>query len=374
MPAYLADILRLSAVPILVGLNGFFVAAEFSLVTVRWTRVEELLKSGRFGVPAVREAVEHLDDAIAATQLGITFASLALGWLGEPALAHLIEPLFRPIAGFWGDAATHTLAVAIAFLLITYLHVVLGELAPKAIALQRAEDVALVVAGPLLAFGRVFRPFIRIMNGTGNWVVRLLRLPPVTHHHYVHSVDELAMLVDETQEAGVMAEDQASYVRNVFRLSNKRVRDVMVPREKVVAIPLHATEEEVLETARETAHTRMPVWEEQPDHIVGIINTKDLFHLFSLKRPVNLMDAVYPPLFVSPELEVARLLRIFRRERRPMAVVRDDSGRFLGMVTLEDILEEIVGEIEDEHDVEMFHGALTGGAASRAAATRGTDS
>jgi CBS domain containing-hemolysin-like protein len=361
MPPYLVDLLRLSAVPILVGLNGFFVAAEFSLVTVRWTRVEELVKRGRFGAQAVREAVERLDDAIAATQLGITFSSLALGWLGEPALAHLIEPLFRPITGFWGAAATHTLAVAIAFLLITYLHVVLGELAPKAIALQRAEDVAVVVAGPLLAFGRLFRPFIKVLNGTGNWVVRLLRLPTVTHHHYVHSVDELAMLVEETQEAGVMAEDQASYVRNVFRLSNKRVRDAMVPREKVVTIPLHASEEEILATSRDTAHTRMPVWEKDPDNIVGIVNTKDLFHLFSLRGLVNLMDAMYPPLFVSPDLEVGRLLRIFRRERRPMAVVRDDSGKFLGIVTLEDILEEIVGEIEDEHDVAMPHGALAAG-------------
>src|SRR5688572_21135153 len=175
MPPYI-ELLGLLFVPVLVGLNGFFVAAEFSLVTVRWTRVEELVKRGRFGAQAVRQAVEKLDDAIAATQLGITFASLALGWLGEPSLAHLIEPLFRPLSGFWGVAATHTLAVAIAFLLITYLHVVLGELAPKAIALQRAEDVAVLVAGPLLTFGRLFRPFIKVMNGTGNWVVRLLRL------------------------------------------------------------------------------------------------------------------------------------------------------------------------------------------------------
>jgi CBS domain containing-hemolysin-like protein len=163
-------------------------------------------------------------------------------------------------------------------------------------------------------------------------------------------VEELDMLVEETEEAGVIPPDQASYLRKVFELSDKTVRDIMVPREKVVVLPLSASEEQVLETARDTAHTRMPVWDEDPDHIVGIVNTKDLFHLFSLKGLVILMDAMYPPLFVDPDQPVARLLQTFRRVRRPMAVVRDREGRFLGIVTLEDILEEIVGEIEDEHD------------------------
>ena len=174
----------------------------------------------------------------------------------------------------------------------------------------------------------------------------------------VHSVDELSMLVGETEEAGIIPSDQASYVRNVFELSDKKVRDAMVPREKVVTLSLAASEDEVLEIARETAHTRMPVWEDQPDNIVGIVNTKDLFHLFSLKGLVILMDAMYPPLFVSPDQSVAGLLRIFRRERRPMAVVREPTGRFLGIITLEDVLEEIVGEIEDEHDVAMPHGTV----------------
>jgi len=327
-------------------------------VTVRWTRVEELVRMGRFGAKAVAEALEHLNDAIAACQLGITFASLALGWIGEPALAHLLEPLFRGLPPLWGTVISHGVAVAVAYLVLTYLHVVLGEQAPKAVALQRAEDVVLLVSGPLLTFGRVFRPFIRFIGGSSNFAVRLLRLPPQPSEQLVHSVEELQKLVAETQEAGIIPEDQASYVRNVFRLSDKKVRDVMVPREKVVTLPLHASEEEVLETARDTAHTRIPVWEGDPDHIVGIVNTKDLFHLFSVKGLVILMDAIYPPLFVSPDHDVARLLRIFRRERRPMAVVRDANGHFLGIVTLEDILEEIVGEIEDEHDVEMPHGAL----------------
>ena len=350
------EVLGLLAVPFLVGLNGFFVAAEFSLVTVRWTRVEQLVEEGKFGARAIQEAVEKLDDAIAATQLGITFASLALGWVGEPALAHLIEPVFRAIPGPWGAAVTHGAAVVVAFMLITFLHVVLGELAPKAVALERAEDVAMLVAGPLLTFGKAFRPFIRFMNSTGNLVVRMLRLPPVSKRHLVHSVDELSMLLEETREAGEITYEEANYARNVFQLSEKTVRDVMIPRDKVVTLPLHATEDEVLATARETAHTRMPVWENEPNNIVGIVNTKDLFHLFSLKGLVILMDAMYPPLYVDANASLANLIQIFRRERRPMAVVHHGTESFMGIVTLEDILEEIVGEIEDEHDVRMPHG------------------
>ena len=175
---YLGDALQLLLVFVFVGLNGFFVSAEFALVTVRWTRVEELVQQGRFGAHSVRDAIDKLDDSIAATQLGITFSSLALGWLGEPALAHLIQPVFHGLPWPLAPALTHGVAVAIALLVITFLHVVLGELAPKAVALERAEDVALLVAGPLLVFGRTFRPFIHFMNSAGNWVVRQLRPPP----------------------------------------------------------------------------------------------------------------------------------------------------------------------------------------------------
>ena len=358
MDPLLADLVRLLGVGILIALNAYFVAAEFALVTVRWTRVEQLVEEGKFGALAVRAAVEKLQDAIAATQVGITFASLALGWIGEPALAHMLEPLFAGLPTMWGVAVSHGVAVVVAYLLLTFLHVVLGEQAPKALAIQRAEDVALIVTVPLIAFGRLFRPFIRAIGGSSNLVVRMLRLPAQSKEQLVHSVDELSMLVEETEEAGIIPADQASYVRNVFELSDKIVADVMVPREKVVTLSLTASEEEILATARDTAHTRMPVWEDDPDHIVGIVNTKDLFHLFSLKGLVILMDAMYPALFVTPDVSLARLLLLFRREKRPMAVVRDRAGKFLGIVTLEDVVEEIVGEIEDEHDVEMAHGRV----------------
>ncbi len=347
---YFYDVLQLVLVFVLVAMNGFFVAAEFSLVTVRWTRVEELVQQGRFGAVPVRTAIEKLDDSIAATQLGITISTLSLGWLGEPALAHLLHPLFVAIPGGWSEPITHGAAVAVAFLLITFLHVVLGELAPKAVALERADMVALVVAAPLLVFGRVFRPFIRLMNGAGNWVVRQMRLPPLTPGSQVHSPDEIDMLIEEGREAGVIQADEAKYARAVFELSDKKVRDVMVPRERVVVIARNAKPDDILETARMSAHTRMPVYDGEPENVVGIVNTKDLFHIFSLMNLVILEDAMYPALYVDPDQTLARALNLFRRERRQMAVVRGAEGRFLGIVTLEDIIEEIVGEIEDEHD------------------------
>jgi putative hemolysin len=358
MSPYLVDVFGIVAVLLLVALNAFFVAAEFALVTVRWTRVEELVAEGRFGAVAVRQAIENLNDAIAASQVGITLASLALGWIGEPAIAGMVEPIFRGLPELWGVALSHAIAITIALLLITYLHVVLGEQTPKVVAIERAEDVALLVAAPLLTFARLARPFIRLVGGSSNWVVRMLRLPSRGAAQAVHSVDELSMLVEESREAGAITSDEASYARNVFQLSEKTVGEIMVPREKVVTLSLNASEEEVLETARETAHTRMPVWEGTPDNIVGIVNTKDLFHLFSLKGLVILMDATYPPLFANPSDPLDRILRVFRRERRPMAVVRDAEGKYLGIVTLEDVIEEIVGEIEDEHDVAMAHGAV----------------
>lgn len=344
------SILGLMAVPLLVLANAFFVAAEFALVAVRRSRVHEMVNNRRAGAVAVLRAVEHLDDAIAATQLGITLASLALGWVGEPAVARLIEPLFTflPETGAW--AAAHTAATVIAFSLITFLHVILGELAPKAIALQRPDSVSLWVARPLLWFSNLMRPFIVIMNAMGNGVVRLLGFEPISGSQMVHSVEELSLIIEETRRAGVLPRDQAEYVRNVFRLPAKLVSDCLVPRDRMDALELYTPEEQILEKVRDGAHTRMPVYEGNLDNIVGIVNTKDLFHLFSLRGMVVLDDAMYPPIFVDPDRPISEVLRQFRRQRRPMAVVRDRQGTTLGLITLEDIVEEIVGEIEDEHD------------------------
>jgi len=346
----IASALGLLAVPLLVLLNAYFVAAEFSLVAVRRTRVDEMINNRRAGAHAVKHAIENLDDAIASTQLGITLASLGLGWVGEPSIARLIEPLFGflPVKGSW--VAAHTVATILAFVLITFLHVIIGELAPKAVALERPDMVSLWVARPLLVFSAVMRPFIGLMNWMGNGVVRMLGFRPLSGHQMVHSVEELGLIIEETRRAGVLPRDQAEYVRNVFRLPAKLVRDCLVPVQRMAALELHMPEQRILEKVRDGAHTRMPVYDGNVENIVGIVNTKDLFHLFSLRGMVVLDDAMYPPIFVDPDRPISEVLRQFRRQRRPMAVVRDRQGVILGLITLEDIVEEIVGEIEDEHD------------------------
>jgi CBS domain containing-hemolysin-like protein len=344
------DVVALLSVPALVVLNGLFVAAEFALVSVRKTRVEELVQQGVAGAKAVEHALNNLGRSIAATQLGITLASIGLGFVGEPALADLLAPLFGLLPAGWQGAATHSAATLLAFLLITYLHVVFGELLPKTLALQTADKAALWLSGPLLLFARVTRPLTALMNATGNAVLRRLGFEPVTGEEVVHSVEELLLLIEDTEEAGILDPDQAEFVQNVFRLSNKRVGECMVPRDKMAALEASTPPEKVLEAVRSGAHTRMPVYEGEVDNVVGIVNTKDLFYLFSLHGVVILQDALYPALFLKPEETMANALRLFRKARRPMALVRDDGGKILGLITLEDVLEEIVGDIEDEHD------------------------
>jgi CBS domain containing-hemolysin-like protein len=343
--------LALLAVPALVALNGFFVAAEFALVAVRRTRIEEMVGQGVSRARAVQEAVLNLDRSIASTQLGITLASIALGWIGEPALARLIEPVWVAVLpGAWVEAAAHTAAVAIAFALITFMHVVFGELIPKTLALQTPDHTSLWVAAPLNVFTRMSRPFIFLMNGTGSAILRWIGYKPAGTESRVHSVQELSLLIEDTQEAGILSSAQAEFVRKVFRLSGKKVGDCMVPRERMAALELRTPPEQVLEVVRRSAHTRMPVYEGEPDNVVGIVNTKDLFYLFSLKGVVILEDALYSRLFLKPDADVADALQLFRTQRKLMAVVRDDEGRVQGLITMEDILEEIVGDIEDEHD------------------------
>jgi putative hemolysin len=342
--------LSLLTVPALIALNGFFVAAEYSLVAVRKTRVEELVAQGVKGAKALDTAVRHLSRSIAGTQLGVTLSSIGLGFVGEPALAQLLDPSFRLLFGPWHGAATHTVATALAFLLITFLHVVFGELIPKALALQDPGRASLWLARPLVGFVRVVRPLLQLMNGVSNFILRLLGSHPVSADESVHSIDELILLIEDTEEAGVLDADQADFVQNVFHLSNKRVRDCMAPRDKVAALELNAPPDKVMEAVRAGAHTRMPVYEGELDNIVGIVNTKDLFYLFSLQGVVVLHDALYPALYLKPDEALDNALRLFRKGRRPMALVRDENDHILGLITLEDVLEEIVGDIEDEHD------------------------
>jgi CBS domain containing-hemolysin-like protein len=331
-------------------LNGLFVGAEFALVSVRKTQVEEMVRRNYPGSTHLEAAIQRLDRSIAGTQFGITLASIGLGWVSEPALAHLLQPLFFFLEPSWAPTAAHSLATLVAFLLITFMHVTFGELIPKNLALQAPDRMALLLGTPLLMFTRLTRPLTLVMNVTANGILRLAGYEPARGEEMVHSVEELLLLIEDTEEAGILAPDQADLVENVFRLSGKRVRDCLVPADKMATLELNAPSDKILEAVRQGAHTRMPVYEGTLDNIVGIVNTKDLFFLFSIQGVVILEDAMYPPLFLKPDESVATALRLFRSAHRPMALVRDDNNRILGLITLEDVLEEIVGDIEDEHD------------------------
>ncbi len=348
---WLLDLVFILAIPALVLINGLFVAAEFALVAVRRTRVEELLNQQVAGARSVETAIHDLDRSIAATQLGITLASIGLGFLGEPALARWIFPLFAALPeGIWQGLATHGTASALAFLVITFSHVVFGELMPKTIALQIPDHTALWVARPLLIFTFLTRPLVAAMNGTGNFLLRLIGFEPAGHEIHLHSVEELELLIEDTQEAGLIDHDQAELLQNVFALSDKTIAECMVPREKMAVLEMNAAPEQILDAVRQGAHTRMPVYDGDLDEIVGIVNTKDLFYLFSLQGVVVLQDALYPPLYLRSSDNLGSALRTLRRAHRHMALVRDDDDHIIGLITLEDVIEEIIGEIEDEHD------------------------
>lgn len=340
----------LLAIPALIALNGFFVAAEFSLVAVRKTRIEEMIRQGTRSAEAVMAAISQLDRTIAATQLGITLASIALGMACEPALVRVIEPIFRDFSSPLRFLAKHSVASLLAFGLITFLHVVFGELIPKSVALQEAEQTSLWVARPLNIFAKLTRPLVSLMNGTGNRLLRWAGFQVASGEESVHSVEELLLLIEDVEEAGYLEPEEADLVENVFRLRNKKVADCMVPREKMATLELHSTPEYILEAVRAGAHTRMPVYDGDLDNIVGIVNTKDLFYLYSLRGVAVLEDALYPAIYLAPDESISTALQLFRKSRKMMALVRDEHGKILGLITLEDILEEIVGDIEDEHD------------------------
>lgn len=343
------NLLGLACIPALVALNAFFVAAEFALVAVRKTRLEELVKRGIKGARFAHNAVDHLDRTIAATQLGITLSSIGLGWVAEVALAHSIQGLFQTLPDPWSWLARHSVAGALAFMVVTFLHVVFGELFPKTVALQSPDRVALWVARPLNWFATVARPLIGLMNGTGNWFVRRCGFHAAPES-LVHSVEELTLLIEDTEEAGILDADQVELLQNIFALADKQVRDCMIPLARMAAVELNTPLSKVLERVREDGHTRLPVYEGDVNNIVGIVNSKDLFFLLGHEKVFMLEDATYPALFLKPEEEIGNALRLFRKAKRHMAVVRDDDGTVLGLITLEDVLEQIIGDIEDEQD------------------------
>lgn len=349
------DLVGVLAIIVLVLLNGFFVAAEFSLVSVRRTRVEELVAQGVTEADSVRKAIHDPDRFIAATQLGITLASLGLGWVGEPALSHLIAPVIAlvPVPVTWENLTSHGASAVLAFAVITFLHVVIGELAPKSIALQHPERTALIVARPTLWSEWLFRPGIWILNGAGNWILKTLGFEAASGHEMVHSVEELKMLVGASADQGMLDDSEQDMLEAIFDLRLLSVRQLMIPRTEMVALPVEASLGDVVEVQKESPRGKLPIYENDPDHIVGVLYVRDILHKLAegdLGAPIRplLREAI----FVPESARINAALTIFRDERQHIAIVLDEYGGTAGLITLEDILEEIAGEMPDQFDTE----------------------
>ena len=342
---------RVAAVLALVLLNGFFVAAEFALVGARKSKLQEMADAGdRLSRLAIR-AIENLDRYISATQLGITIASLALGWVGEPVVAAMIDLLLEQFGVTPSAGATHTAAgIAVGFAVITFLHVVYGELAPKTVALVMPEKLSGWVALPLMFFAKVMTPFIALLNGTANASLRLFGIQPMSESRHVHSPEELRMLVMQARAHGTLDESDSAMLAGVFDFHEKKVQDVMRPRTEMIALSIDADETEVRETLSRERYSRYPVYQESLDDVVGVFLAKDLW-LHDRKSAFSLKQFVRDPLYVPATRGAVRVLDDLRKTRAHMAVVLDEYGGTAGIVTMEDLIEEVIGDIADEYDM-----------------------
>jgi CBS domain containing-hemolysin-like protein len=333
---------------LLVFLNGFFVAAEFALVKVRPTQIDPYVSEGLRRAKIARHMIRHLDAYLSATQLGITLASLALGWIGEPAFAWVIEPVVRAVVGE-NPQLLHSVALTISFLTITILHIVLGELAPKSVAIRKSEATTLWIALPLYVFYKVSFPAIWVLNHTANALLKLIGIAPVSESELGHDEEELRLLLSSSH-ASHLSLQKRELLDNIFELSHRVARQLIIPRQDVVYLSIARPLTENLRLARRSGHTRFPLCEGDLDHVIGVIHIKDLFRR---ERPLTSLQEVAREIAFVPEtLELDRLLKRMRTERFHMAAVIDEYGGVSGVVTLEDVIEEIVGQIQDEFDVE----------------------
>jgi len=348
----LIELLQLLSVIALVLANGFFVAAEFSLVSVRRTRIAELVAQGHPAAMWVQRALENPDRVIAATQLGITLSSLGLGWIGEPAIAHLIEPIVSLFPSAVQAGVSHTISAGLAFIAITFMHVVVGELAPKSIALQNPEKTSLVVAQPTIWTEVLFKPAIWALNGAGNGLLRLIGIKPVSGHELLHSIEELKMLVSASAEGGVVQEQQSEMLTAIFEMNDQVVRQMMVPRTEIQAVEADTPLADLIKLAADSTYTKYPVFEESLDQVIGILHIKDLLRVMfgPTKENCTARTLMRETMFVPEAISVDVLLHQFRHNRQHIAIVLDEFGGTAGLVTLEDLLEEIVGEVSDPFD------------------------
>lgn len=362
------SLLKLGAVALLVLANGYFVASEFSLVSVRRTRIEQLAAEGSARARTVRKALDHTDDFIAATQLGITMASLALGYIGEPALAHLIDPIVSVIPGVGETGAaitSHALSVGVAFTIITALHIVVGELAPKTIALQASESTALWIVRPLQVFLFIFRPFIYLMNGLGRLVVRALGFEPADEAQLIHSEEEISMLVRASARGGALEPHEHDLIQRAFAFDRITAGSAMLPRTEMIAVPDDISLPDLLAVASEAGYTRYPVYEDNVDNVVGVVNVKTLVGLVAELvqgkhlPEFNVRDHCQAPLLVPETAHADDVLQQMTEHHTQMGIVIDEYGGTAGIVTREGLLDRLIGRLSEDPegtspDVEML--------------------
>ncbi|NHN34478.1 hemolysin family protein [Paenibacillus agricola] len=335
---------------VLLLLTAFFVAAEFSFIRIRPSRVDQLILEGNKKALAVKRVTSNLDGYLSACQLGITITALGLGWLGEPTVELMLHPLIANLN--LPSQVVSTLSFLIAFGLVTFLHVVLGELAPKSVAIQKAEAVSMVLAMPMITFYKIMYPAIWLLNGSATQFIKLFGMKPANEHEEAHSEEELRIILSESYESGEINQAEYGYVSRIFDFDELKAREIMVPRTEMVCLYIHNTLEENINIIKEEQYTRFPVAGESKDDILGMINTKQFFLKYVDTPQINLIDLINPVLSVPESLPVKKLLKEMQKQNAHIVMLLDEYGGTAGMITIEDVLEEIVGEIRDEFDSE----------------------
>ncbi|MCK9426262.1 MAG: hemolysin family protein [Ignavibacteriaceae bacterium] len=335
----------------LVFLNGFFVAAEFAIVKVRASQLElKALKGNRFAILG-SHIISHLDAYLAATQLGITLASLGLGWIGEPVVSKIILTIMHATGIEMRPEMAHMIALPVAFITITALHIIFGELAPKTMAIQHSEATTLAIVYPLHFFHQMFKPFIWLLNGIANFLLRKIGISK-PHGSESHSSEEIKYLVQQGRESGTIENENYTIIKNAFEFSERAAKQIMIPRHRVLAFDVDMFDENVLEKILEENYSRIPFYEDSLDNIVGIVYLKDLLLNIRRKSTVSIRELMRPVMYVPESKRIGQLLREFQLKHQQIAVVVSEYGGTEGIITMEDILEELVGEIQDEHDAE----------------------
>ncbi len=334
---------------LLVLLNGFFVAAEFAIVKVRSSQIA--LEKGNLSNRAAQNIINNLDGYLAATQLGITLASLGLGWVGEGVTSRIVLDAMSGLGLSLNEVLAHRIGVGLAFAMLTILHIVFGELAPKTLAIRYSTSTTLRVSVPLRIFYYVFRPFIWLLNSMANVILKVVGVKPVTEQE-IHSEDELKLIIAESEEGGAIEPNERELIQNVFDFDDRVVRQVMVPRVKITGLHASLTIQEAMDHVLKEGYSRYPVYENSLDEIIGIVHAKDIIAVYVQKGSKGLKDVMRPAHFIPEAKPIDVLLREFQRRKTQMAIVVSEFGGTIGIVTLEDIIEELVGEIQDEHDHE----------------------